>query len=251
MMQYLQTDAYSNWLMVSPSGEEMCRCATKRANWYIDRGLAIQVSDNPPTIKLKFNPEGNGNEGDSYSLANKHNRCVVCGTEDELTKHHIIPSMYRKFLPTEIKGHSSHDVVIICVKCHNEYELIANDLKNDFLTELNISKIVHILNKETKDKNNLIKKCRSLKLDIPQHRKEEISHQILVLNKTFPTDEELEELSKERLLPPVINLLGKLVIEKILENNSLQDFVIRWRQHFLDNANPKYMPDFWDVMRKI
>ena len=241
--------------MLSPDGEEMCRCAKKRAAWYLDRDIAEIVSEDPPTIRLKFTPNGYGNQGDAFSLAEKHNRCVVCGTEENLTKHHIVPSMYRKFFPIKIKSRSAHDVVVICIECHDDYEMIAWELKKQIDAELTGStKLVKQLNKETRDRNFLVKLCKTMKHNghmIPEDRKAEIMSKIEKLLGRAPALAEMLELSeisvatKDELDP------GKIVVEKILENDSLEEFVMRWRQHFIDTAKPKFMPEHWNVERKL
>lgn len=48
----------------------------------------------------------------------KLNRCVRCGAEEYLTRFHVVPHMYRKYLPLHIKNHSTHDVVVLCASCH-------------------------------------------------------------------------------------------------------------------------------------
>lgn len=248
--------------MLSPDGEEMCRCAYKRAKWYLDRDLAEIVSEDPPTIKLKFTPNGYGNQGDAFSLATKHNRCVVCGTEENLTKHHIVPSMYRKFFPVKIKSRSAHDVIVICIDCHDEYEHVAMNLKKELEKEILGTSVIakkcarfNKLHQEARDQNYLVKLCKTLIHQghvIPEARKDELLESIAGMMGRAPSFVEIEELSKITQATIRDNQdPGKAVVEKILENDSLEDFVMRWRQHFIDTARPKFMPEHWDVERKI
>lgn len=51
---------YENCKMVAPDGELLSNCDAKKAQWYIDRGLADKILDTPLTIKLKFEPNGRG-----------------------------------------------------------------------------------------------------------------------------------------------------------------------------------------------
>lgn len=46
------------------------------------------------------------------------NRCVVCGATRDYTRYHVVPAAYRKHLPAAIKAHRSHDIVLVCVDCH-------------------------------------------------------------------------------------------------------------------------------------
>lgn len=49
------------------------------------------MDDNPPTIRLKFQPNGLGHAGDSYYLTEKKNECVVCGIAEKLARHWVVP----------------------------------------------------------------------------------------------------------------------------------------------------------------
>ena len=56
----------------------------------------------------------------------------------ELTKHHIVPYMYSKWLPIEYKSHNSHDIVLLTRDEHYRYEIEATKLKNLIAKKLNI-----------------------------------------------------------------------------------------------------------------
>jgi hypothetical protein len=40
--------------MLSTSGELLCFCDMRKLQWYVDRGLAERVLQDPPTIRLLF-----------------------------------------------------------------------------------------------------------------------------------------------------------------------------------------------------
>lgn len=100
--QPLKDDNYHNMTMLSPSGRVLCRCGPKKVNWYLSRGLAKVISEQPLTIQLNFEPAGNGEHGDAYQLSEKHNNCVVCGRDDYNTKHHIVEYEYRQYMPVRV-----------------------------------------------------------------------------------------------------------------------------------------------------
>ena len=238
-LQSLKTPAYSNWLMLGPDGSEMFRCAEKRARWYLNRDLAEIVANDPPTVKLKFIPNGNGNQGDEFSLSKKHNRCVRCGTEEDLTKHHIVPSMYRRFLPDNVKSRSSHDVVPICIPCHNEYEAHASQLKN--LISLEFAQFIQVIKKDANVNAHfkVVGLCRALRDHcdvIPAERQVQMGEEIVAYFGYHPTIEDLRAISTEPVKSPDP---GKAVVEQILATDQLESFVKRWRQHFIDIAQPK------------
>jgi hypothetical protein len=254
-LQYLHKPAYSNWLMLDPNGIEMCRCADKRAKWYLDRNLADIVNEDPPTFKLKFAPNGNGNKDDAYSLAQKFNRCAVCGTEDELTKHHIVPYMYRKWFPTKLKGRSAHDVVVICVTCHENYETSAMILKKQISLEItNNTQLTTKLTAIQSHNKRIARLCSALLKDsgsIPNSRKDEIISNITEHLGYKPSITDLNNLIEISKAHTKCNQdPGKEIVECVIKDNNLDCFIRRWRQHFIDIACPMFMPEHWSIERR-
>ena len=120
---------YGNCQVLSPEGHLMFRCESKKANWYLKRDLADIITDEPLVIKLKFQPNGLGNHNKNYGLSEMENICVVCGSDEFLTRHHVVPICYRKYFPIEKKSHNFHDVLSVCAVCHESYEKFAFDFK--------------------------------------------------------------------------------------------------------------------------
>jgi hypothetical protein len=244
--------------MEAPDGTPMCRCDSRRANWYLKRDIAYVVSEDPFVFRLKFQPNGIGSANDQYGLAEKENRCVVCGTYDNLTKHHIVPYMYRKHLPVEIKSRSSHDVVIICDECHEQYEETAMILKNDINVEITGDRIRQIVVPESRDKVHIARYCRTLHNNrdrIPLHRQEEMTKEISqYFGKEATPDFIAAFVSEFDYSSPYHYAAydpGKIAIERLKTPEEIKNFVVMWRQHFLDNAQPKYMVEHWDVNRDL
>ena len=98
---------YGNCQILHPDGSLMCYCAMRKINWYLKRNLATQISNNPVVIKLNFQPKGKGNADNPFYLQERRNICVVCGTQENLTKHHCVPYCFRKHFPNEYKSHTS------------------------------------------------------------------------------------------------------------------------------------------------
>lgn len=93
--------------MVAPDGELLSNCDSKKANWYIERGLAEIIKQQPLTIKLNFEPNGrkNGENGqkphhdiydDAFYVVDRENKCVVCGSKKDYSRYHVIPALYRQ-----------------------------------------------------------------------------------------------------------------------------------------------------------
>ena len=183
-----EKSVYTNGLMLAPDGEPMCRIGKSKIDWYLDRELATLVSKDPITIQLNFEPKGRGHNGDEFYLRERKDICVVCGFTRNLTKHHVVPSCFRKCFPDEVKKHSDHDIVLVCQKHHELYESKANSLKDKLINEF--------------------------------------------------LDEE-EKKSKEKY---------RYIVEKI---NDVDKFVVRWRKHFVKQMKPKFLPELWDINRKV
>lgn len=244
---------YGNCQVYSPNGNLMFLCIEKKANWYLSRGLAEKTSDSPLSIKLLFEPENEGNHGDDYYLTEKHNKCVKCGTEDleVLTRHHIVPHQYRKFMPDDIKSNSSFDVVPICFDHHNDYERFADMLKQE-LAEKYKAPLVGII----RTNEVFIKAISSAKAiigngnKIPEDRKLRMENRIKAYTgKDIISEEDLITLSSTKS----VNARTITTHSEIVMNNieNLQEFVEMWREHFLEHLDPQYMPKHWDLKRSI
>jgi hypothetical protein len=245
---------YGNWLVLHPQGFEMFRCTTKKAEFYLKNNLANIVLENPPTIKLTFSPAGNGWQGDIFALTQKKNICVVCGTEelDRLTKHHIVPTLYKKHFPKHLKIATSHDVVCICRECHDKYEnTYALKLKEKISEQYNVP-----LWSSHSDFIKIIKLSKAYVLNnsmMPDERKLELIMKISLMlgyENDFAPIEEIEKLSKisQKDYNELHSSHGKEVIAKVTD---IQKFVEMWRLDFVDSMKPKFMPQYWDVYRVI
>lgn len=237
-----KTPIYSNYVMQAPDGVQLCRIDQKRADWYLSRDLA-ELIDNK-TIKLKFEPSGRANVDDPFQQEVKYNICVVCGSTNDLTRHHIVPYCYRKHLSEEVKNYGMHDVVILCVDCHNSYEATVDDYKKYLSNQFNVplhSNLDDSLNKAIKAAFAIKKHKEKL----PSWRKKELESIINdYLGKKY-TEEELNSLISKS---PKTH--SELVVEK-LDCESIQSFFEGWRKHFVEKTNPQYMPEYWSITRKV
>lgn len=114
---------YENAKMLDPDGNLLCHTEFKKAHWYILKGLATKVheAEGELTIQLNFEPNRQATqEDDDFYVASNSNSCVVCGSDSEYSRFHIVPSIYRTHLPETLKSHRSHDVVLLCFECLNE-----------------------------------------------------------------------------------------------------------------------------------
>ncbi len=115
---------YENILMLSKDGERLCTINSKRKNYYLKRGLANELKDyNDPifsdVIQLTFKNKMNDCIKD-YNLIYKESLCVICGTKEDLSVHHVVPLFLKTHLAPELKEHSCQWVVLCCRSCHDE-----------------------------------------------------------------------------------------------------------------------------------
>ena len=238
-------EGYGNYCFQNQEGQNMFLANSKKVLWYLNRNLVDIVSVDPPIVRFKFVP--NGRTDDEYYLSPKENQCVVCGSKEHFTKHHVVPYCFRKFMSEEIKGHTCHDVLMLCVDCHEEYEVYAAELK----LELSVKHGVN-LNTQPKPNSHLVKLAKQANLllvddvKIPQSRKDQIRELIsLHLGRSVETADLIEISNNFRTLNGEENYYGL----KVLEHWDIQEFIEMWRNHFLNKMEPEFMPELWNVQK--
>ncbi len=253
MSDSAKSPPYGNCKVLNGAGELMFRCADKKVRWYLDRNLAEVVGDNPTTIRLLFQPNGNGHVGDEYFLAEKVNKCVVCGCGETLTRHHVVPKQYRRWFPDSIKSHHSHDIVVLCVECHRKCEEFAALMKKDLAAEYKIP--VHGIGPFV---DRELAKVRMNAAALKRHGDKMPPARAEHLKKVIRSYLGKEDISKEDIeqayrvadpkLPGRMDH-GKYVVGNLKE--SLHNFVLRWRRHFIEHMQPQHLPTGWSADRTI
>ncbi len=233
-MSTVTSDLYQGYKILDKDGNFLCFCAKKKIDWYMSRSLAYTIDDY--TIQLLFDIKKE-NEIHPYYKQIIPNRCVVCGVESNLNKHHVIPSMFRRCFPLEFKENQHHDIVPTCVDCHESYEREADKLKEEFAAKYAVNKadwkrcqriLAARFNLAQLDSNGMIK---GHKIPI---EKVQSWYQLACQNV------EINEAS-----------WTKKVVDEYLSRNDLFSFVKLWRAHFLEHAKPRYLPSLWDVEHPI
>ena len=230
---------YGNCQVLSPEGILMFRCDDRKANWYLKRDLGIAISDNPLVVKLKFEPKGLGNHNRDFGLSDMPNICVVCGVDSHLTRHHVVPYCYRRCFPLEVKSHNHHDVLSVCVDCHEKYEEMATKFKKQIADELNVSmengmSPEQIKNKKILSARNLLERVSKGEITgVPEDRLEII--------KLKAKEELVEEISIHGAA------WADGIMKVIIESDDMYNFVKRWREHFVKHMSPQYLPKYWSI----
>ncbi|KAI8067841.1 hypothetical protein BC940DRAFT_300577 [Gongronella butleri] len=270
---------YENWKVYSLKDKLMFRCGSKKANWYLSRGLAITMPDQERAIRLTFEAKGDGHGATDYMTEERQNICVVCGTAKHLTRHHVVPEVYRREMPLSIKSKSSRDILVLCKQCHDRYESHAVALKKELARR-------HGCPLEGKGWVDLpetrrVKKAAGALLraanKIPAARQEELATMIkqyqqdapdapdTLKDPATPWQQVLETCASldDHFRGPDFIEHGESVMAHLMEEKShdpetnserwprVEAFIRQWRQHFLDHAQPKYLSAKWSVDAEI
>jgi hypothetical protein len=270
---------YENCQMQAPDGDVLCFCDKKKTQWYLDRGLADEISADPVIIRLKFEPNGRG-FSDVYAdpdfyMKFKENQCVVCGAKKHFLRYHVVPVLYRQHFPEKFKSHRSHDVVILCAKCHEQANKTSDVLKKTIAEEYQVP--LNEFGDKHHQKEEVIrmgKLCQSLKRhrsSMPSDRKAMMDQQVMDF---LSENEEYREFLAEKgydvtqVTEPLLAYLSvkstdllavhgsvnwkkesvnRHGLEVLRQVPDLKEFIKRWRIHFISTMNPQFLPDAWSV----
>ncbi len=240
---------YGNYHFQGPHGEPMFHGDAEKALWYLNRGLVEVVSREPAVLRFRFTPAGRGHAGDDYYLAGKVNRCVVCGASEGLNRHHVVPSVYRRHLPASVKDHSHHDVLLLCLACHEKYEGAADRLKAELGEEVGVP--LHGLRGPRDRERDRARKLAFALVryagQIPAARLEEMRRLIAAwVGRESLSDADLEAIAGLDHENGETIEHGRQVVAAA---SDVQAFIRRWREHFLRTMQPRFLPEHWDVDR--
>ncbi|KAM4691044.1 exonuclease 3'-5' domain-containing protein 2 [Rhinophrynus dorsalis] len=247
---------YDNCFLHAPDGQPLCTCDRKKAQWYLDKGIGDLVSSVPFIVKLRFEPSGRPESSVDYYLTVKENICVVCGKRESYIRKNIVPHEYRRHFPIQMKDHNSHDVLLLCTECHavsNYYDTsLKQQLAEEFNAPIGCEEGVRLLEDPVRRQVRSAARALLNAAKIPDLRKEELLSEIRAFYCT-------EDIAEERL-QEAANLETRIFNEtytphglKVVQNfskgglKSLMELERRWRQHFLDTMQPKYLPQQWSV----
>lgn len=246
----IRTDIGSGQIL-APDGEILCSVDRQRIRWYLDHEppLAEVIREEPLQIRLFFEPKGRRHASDPCFIAIKHFLCVVCDAKESLTRHHIVPYCYRKYMPESIKTHSSYDVMLVCRECHDRYEAEAFKFKtilgNEFSAPIALTCIVDKELLRAKKAANAILRNGHL---MPPERRGKLEQTVATyFGVREITDEHFKKLSESEPNKPVNELHGELVAKQLDTREKWHEFTVRWRRHFLEVLNPQHLSPHWHV----
>jgi cation-transporting P-type ATPase D len=279
---------YENCKMLAPDNQVLCLCDSKKMNWYLQKDIAELISEEPPTFRLKFEPNRrgakntNGTNSEFYLTVRK-NCCVVCGAENDYMRFHVIPVLYRQYLPNSLKSHRSHDVVLLCLRCHvtasRLYDLEKKNISEKYNIPMNQLSDSQKDMKDFKKHTNYVKSLYTNYDEMPEPKKQEIKEILFAYldenmdnQLVMPYVEEVfvknniqvpldpKEINKDMLFHMKSykakvyvtgdkkNICGKLVINQIDDH---LEFIKGWRKFFVEALKPGFLPNEWDVEHEI
>ena len=263
-----------NWAVYHPDGTHMFTCGERKAAWYLERGLAKRTANGK--IQLTFIPKGNGFESNEiFGKSVRKSICVVTGVSDGLQRHHIVPYCYRSYFPEQYKSKNHHDVVLIHHEKHSEYETEATNYKDEIARKYGVKTIKDFNVEYTgklreAGKNNaillnniysLFKTYGKVSEDIILEKLKAISedtgipfetlrgYNYVQLYKMYlllkeAHEQEMYEFKRDNR---IYYDHGYHVVQKLIAEDGIEDFVKLWRKHFVDTMQPKYMPTGWSI----
>lgn len=254
-----KTPLYDNCVLQAPDGEPLCTCDYKKAVWYIEKDLGKVISEpgKPLVVRLNFEPSNRPVLDSQYYIQAKDNNCVVCGSTESLLRKNVVPHEYRKFFPEVMKNHISHDILLLCVRCHQLSNLRDMSLRYALAQECNAP--IEDANFSKCTVNSERKKIRSagrallMNLQNSKLPKDRVALLEEVLKNHYGVDHVTEELlSKAAGIDTKIYNAdyvphGAKVVDHVKKNGGLVRFELRWRQHFLETMKPKFLPSLWSV----
>lgn len=291
----VKNQAYSNCRILSASGVLIAHCDRSKALWYLSRGLATHISgstrrgpvpasepdcmdEEPLTVQLNFCPEERRDGTDFERIASpvpRRNRCVVCGTEETLSRYHLVPRSYQRFFKVEYKAKQSTDIVLLCVDCHEVANRHVMALKLRIAKEYKAPLKGEGLVVPTRAERAVVK-CAAALLrgvdNIPPTRVAELKATVHEWWATQTLPPYL--VMADALSPPALKyaaLLGReptqkggwqaamaaagafrphgqIVVDSLhadQTDDELHAFIVRWRSHFVSALAPKFMPHDW------
>lgn len=247
---------YDNIEMYSPDDALLCTISEKKAAWYIRKNLATWKTENK-SIQLLFKPQKQSSEANTYNQSHKKNICVVCGDSQKFMRHYVVPYCYRTLFPTKYKTHTPHDIVILCPNCHLHSEQATQKRQKELETSLRQDPTTsdpHIPDRNLRNVRSVASALSKRREEIPPEKV--IEYEVLI-KQHFGLDSSawlskellLEAMSMETSIPNPNYIPGPLVVVSALASdaNSIEKFIIEWRNHFVKTMQPRFLPVGWSV----
>jgi len=257
-----KTELYENCRLLAPDGATLCTCGRKKIQWYIERGLAELVCSEPPCARLIFEPRGRGNADDEYYLADKLNRCCVCGFAGDYLRHSVVPHCYRSLFPQCMKSHMSHDVLLLCQACQQVCgradQARMAQLGERYGAPLEAASKKFELDYAAGGAKSAARALTGPRAgSLPPDRRAALEATVL---SHFAADVLSAELLaracalQDKAPAPGWRSHAHVVVSALLAEpggRGIEDFVRGWRAHFLEAMRPRFLPPHWSIDSRV
>ncbi len=233
---------YDNCLILKKNGKEFAFVSRRIAELYVKNNLAVieDCSNDNFIIKLIKNIDNfEINEDDDREVVKKENKCVVCLSEKNLTRHHIVPLCFVRHFPNEFRryptSNRNSNIVALCLKCHKKYEEYADKIKEQMFNEID-----NLITRDIKSEIDYLKDF--LNFIGPVDNKYEYA---LRMSKVEILDK-IKQLENKR--KSILNKFNESIENKfkiVIENKKLDnekaifEFSKIWYTHFINKMRPK------------
>lgn len=246
---------YSNCKLLAQDGSFLSHVDEGRLHWYIKHGLATIEPSDANAIRLNFTPKNRSyRHDDEFYATPLVNRCVVCGTNEKLTRHHVIPQSFRRYFAEEFKSRASHDVLAVCRPCHDEYNLHEVELRREIAEryQADVWGLGPAKDSGIREVASAAKALLNHGERLPRKREDELLLIVIDYLDKWPEKEDLEEVARQ--WPPRgangYLTLGELVVSRC-NTEQLNELAKEWRRHFVETMKPKYLPAGWSTERPL
>jgi hypothetical protein len=244
----ISNPAYDNCLVKTSNGQTGWYTKRSRCDWYIKRGLASIIQEDPYIIQLKFETKlQKAGLVDLHLIDAKKNICVACGSGNQLNRYNIIG-----------KGavlSNSHDSVFLCNRCMSVMTRAADNLLDKLLDKYNCRQgYINYCEDYKKKKKHITLANGILSNNTPQMVKDKMKTELYDYCKENNVDgididnmdlNKIIEINTIQYEPIVRRYIMNYVIEK--DPDTHHEWRLMWRQYFLDTLKPKHMPKTWTI----
>uniref|UniRef100_A0A7S1CI92 AP2/ERF domain-containing protein n=1 Tax=Bicosoecida sp. CB-2014 TaxID=1486930 RepID=A0A7S1CI92_9STRA len=263
---------YSNCRLLRPDGTLLTFCDINKIKWYLVRKIAtLEPGTGGRVARLNFepnSPDGSGEvataerKSQPYYDNAKRNQCVRCGGQKHLLRYSIVPRLYRTHMPERFKSHRSHDIVLLCMSCQNEANKAEAQLTAEITEEYGVPLDGGPELDWMRELSNNARSARGAATalmkngdKLPDDRVEALRDKVQRYFAGIGAgDDDIDELIRRgvKLEGPDVSSAGRwthgrAVIIKVAAAGELEDFIKRWRRHFVATVRPAHMPPQWDV----
>ena len=234
---------YQNLKVLDVKGQLLFMHRQDKIDWYLEKNLADPVEydedGNVSVIQLNFETKGMGVRNHPYLSLEKKNECVVCGGDEDLSMHHVVPWCFRRHFPIKFRDKNSFDCLLLCRKCHVGYEALADIYKEG----LNQQYLNGMLSKSATYATTLLQFGNQ----IPEERKIELRNFIKQEAQENGWEYESFQALLRELTKTTLSNWTETVVKKILKADHMLQFIQNWRHHFVDTMKPKNLSPEWRV----